>query len=49
MRPFSLPGEGQDEGIENHDAVRTSPHPTIFANILGMLLQHPPQEEGESA
>jgi hypothetical protein len=32
--------------IENHDAVRTSPHPTTFANIHGMLLQHPPRGEG---
>jgi hypothetical protein len=32
--------------IENHDAVRTSPHPTTFANIRGMLLQHPPRGEG---
>jgi hypothetical protein len=30
--------------IKNHDAVHTSPHPTTFANIRGMLLQHPPRE-----
>jgi hypothetical protein len=35
MRPFSLPGEGQDEGIENHDAVRTSPHPTFHPLMVG--------------
>jgi hypothetical protein len=32
--------------IENHDEVRASPHPTTFANIRGMLLQHPPRGEG---
>jgi hypothetical protein len=31
--------------IENHDAVRSSPHPTTFANIRGMLLQHSPRGE----
>ena len=32
--------------VENHDAVRTSPHPTTFANIRGMLLQHPSMRAG---
>jgi hypothetical protein len=32
--------------IENYDAVHASPHPTTFANIRGMLLQHPPRGEG---
>jgi hypothetical protein len=35
MRPFSIPGEGQDEGIENHDAVRASPHPTSHPLMVG--------------
>jgi hypothetical protein len=33
--------------IENHDAVRASPHPTTFANICGMLLQYPPGGRGD--